>query len=206
MAVEEITTDVLVQALEAAAHSFAPDELAYLALTSKVELPIRDRLAWVLHTALPGKIVAREWRRTDLAVLDSSGTVPLALIEAKALYSFDVASSAGRGTAYFPGLVSGDITKARKLSREIGQDPAVFALVFVTHPMGEPPNLPNIIKYVSAIRGSARYGSPAKVRDLAAKHLGQALERLGPVRNGQMDAGSAFGTPTAVDYWIVGPV
>jgi hypothetical protein len=60
MTVDEITTDALVRALEASVRSFAPNELAYLALTSKVELPIRDRLAWSLHTALPGKIVARE--------------------------------------------------------------------------------------------------------------------------------------------------
>ncbi|UYY81973.1 hypothetical protein OIT41_02535 [Arthrobacter sp. YA7-1] len=44
----EITAVYLAQVLETAASSFAPGELAYLALTSRVELPLRDRLAWSL--------------------------------------------------------------------------------------------------------------------------------------------------------------
>ncbi|MFE5011829.1 hypothetical protein ACFRJ3_45880 [Streptomyces sp. NPDC056696] len=49
-----ITADLLEKALLAAADSCAPGELAYLALTSKPELAIRDRLAWVLHRRLSG--------------------------------------------------------------------------------------------------------------------------------------------------------
>lgn len=41
---------LLVENLEKAAESFAPDELAYLALTSKIERPWQDRLAWSLHS------------------------------------------------------------------------------------------------------------------------------------------------------------
>ena len=37
------------ETMESLDQEFSQDELAYLALTSKVELPIRDRLAHTLH-------------------------------------------------------------------------------------------------------------------------------------------------------------
>lgn len=55
----------LIEGLRGAAASFDPGELAYLALTSKSEHIIRDRLAWTLSTR--GHRVARDWRaRGDL--------------------------------------------------------------------------------------------------------------------------------------------
>src|SRR5438105_184489 len=77
----------LIAGLRDAAASFDPGELAYLALTSKVEHAVRDRLAWALSKR--GHCVAREWRRTDLAVLDEAGD-PRAALEAKATYTHDV--------------------------------------------------------------------------------------------------------------------
>ena len=44
-----LTKDVLLQVLEDAGTSFERAELAYLAVTSKVEFPVRDRFAWELH-------------------------------------------------------------------------------------------------------------------------------------------------------------
>ena len=51
------TKDVLLQGLEDAGTSFEPGELAYLALTSKVELPVRDRFAWELHRRLEDRTI-----------------------------------------------------------------------------------------------------------------------------------------------------
>ena len=78
----------LEKALSNVGRDFEEDQLAFLALTSKPELQIRDALAWRLHRALPDLIVSREWRRTDLAVLDRAGN-PLMLLEAKAMATFD---------------------------------------------------------------------------------------------------------------------
>src|SRR3954447_11031963 len=69
---------------------FERDELAFLALTSKIELPIRDRLAYSLYQRLDECLVAREWKRVDLAVLSDDGKTPVMLLEAKALFTFDL--------------------------------------------------------------------------------------------------------------------
>ncbi|MFJ9634483.1 hypothetical protein ACIRU8_43005 [Streptomyces sp. NPDC101175] len=199
----QITAGLIAEQLEAAASSFATGELAYLALTSKVELPLRDRLAWSLHTALPEFVVAREWHRSDLAVLDLDARIPHALIEAKAMYSFDVARADGPGLAAYTSKIAADLNKARDLARDAPT--GVFGLAFVTHPQGAPPHLPNVIKYISGIRGALRLGTETEVRQAAAANLSSALRDLGPVLGGRLDAGEAFGVNIAIDYWIVGP-
>ena len=67
---------------------FKKDELAYLALTGKIEHPIRDRLAFRLHKRLKNLKIVREWKRTDLAILDSNN-IPTRILELKAMYTFD---------------------------------------------------------------------------------------------------------------------
>ena len=45
-------------------NCFSDNELAYLALTSKVEQPIRDRLAFALYGAIGEEcVVSREWAK-----------------------------------------------------------------------------------------------------------------------------------------------
>ncbi|MGW0882552.1 hypothetical protein [Streptomyces sp. NPDC002671] len=58
-----LTTDLLDSCLQSAGQSFEDGELAYLALTSQVENPVRDRVAYQLHRLLAGTRldVGREW-------------------------------------------------------------------------------------------------------------------------------------------------
>lgn len=59
-----------------------PDDLAYLFATGKSELEIRNQIALYMHRNLnPNYIVAREWHRHDLAVLENGK--PSILIEGK---------------------------------------------------------------------------------------------------------------------------
>ena len=44
--------NILIQSLEQVVDEFGKDELAFLALTTKIELPLRDRLAYVLYKKL----------------------------------------------------------------------------------------------------------------------------------------------------------
>ena len=62
--------DGLSAAVAGLATAFEAGELAFLAATSKPELPIRDRVAWQLSRSLGADyVVSREWRRADIAVL-----------------------------------------------------------------------------------------------------------------------------------------
>jgi hypothetical protein len=72
--------------------------LGYLAITSKPELPIRDRVAWYFHWKHPSLIAAREYwvksernsnrgKRVDLALLELNDAAlrPVVLVEFKAM-------------------------------------------------------------------------------------------------------------------------
>lgn len=69
---------------------FAENELAFLGATSRIDLPIRDKVAFQLHKQYGNDfLVSREWRRfdfpgrCDIALLDKMGK-PEALIQFKA--------------------------------------------------------------------------------------------------------------------------
>lgn len=110
---------------------------AFLALTGKVELQVRDLLAWQLQVDYcnsHGLVAAREYQRCDLAVLD--GAVPVALLEAKALYVFDLVTPAT--LKEYVGALKADADKARSLAHQLGHPQARLALlVLTTHFGGE---------------------------------------------------------------------
>jgi hypothetical protein len=66
--------------------AFEPDELAYLALTSKPELQVRDRFTWRLLRS--AHVAGREWKRADLVLLNEDYE-PRVFLEAKAAYTAD---------------------------------------------------------------------------------------------------------------------
>lgn len=183
-------------ALAGAAKSFAENELAYLALTSKVEHPIRDRVAWALHSTLTTHFVAREWRRCDLAILETNGS-PAALVEAKAMYSYDAVSD--RKMAAYRGWMVSDIAKANKLAS--GSSAEVFVLLLVTHVVGLPDAPDGVVKYRRHIeRATAPH---LLVRSRTA--IRECVADLGVARNEKLCTGNALGVDVSLEYWLIGP-
>ena len=62
---------------------------AWVAVTGKPELFVRDHLGADLSAHNPDLIVSREWNKHDLVLLDQDVN-PLVVIEGKALYDFDL--------------------------------------------------------------------------------------------------------------------
>lgn len=77
----------LLAELEVVAKSFRKNELAYLSMTGGIENPIRDRLAWSLHSHLYETTdVIREWKRRDIALFPvKKPKEPSAIIELKSM-------------------------------------------------------------------------------------------------------------------------
>jgi hypothetical protein len=182
--------------------SFTPDELAYLSVTSKIELPLRDRLAWLLHRTLsPELVVAREWRRADLAVLH--GLEALAQVEAKAMYSFDVLSEVNR-QAYARRLRA-DAAKMHALA------PAsdTYLLALVTDVAGEIPIdlRRHVVKYSAGIRRAAlAAGTDGTVAPARAAWLTELATFNAPVVHKTLAGGSVWGLDVTVDTFLVGPL
>ena len=199
MVTESEICATLIDALHRLANAFAPDELAFLATTTKAELPIRDRLGYLLYTeALRGGkyIVTREWQRFDLALLTHDGA-PLALIELKCFYTFDM--FAPKAASMFPSAVARDVAKlGRHASSSGSHQPITFTLLLATHLHEQPPkHLDCAIKYSKGIR---RYWPPS--REEALSQVDLHFPPTGEIARGELHAGQAFGIPVSVLYWL----
>lgn len=140
--------------------SFDAEKFAYLALTSKVENPIRDEVCYLLHKLYAGKnenkyFVAREWnknrKKSDLAVLEWSGNKlePKLIIEFKNCYSFDFFTEGRRKT--FQNALKDDFKKADNIVKEVNNNIKCYAILIVTYIDSEiPENLNSIIKYATS--------------------------------------------------------
>lgn len=87
---EIMTPDEVEKEIKAALSALSDDpSLGYLAVTSKPELPVRDRVAWHFHRKHRNLFAAREYSigprmKVDLALLDAS-LDPVVLVEFKAM-------------------------------------------------------------------------------------------------------------------------
>jgi hypothetical protein len=193
---------VLLEELHRTGESFGKDELAYLALTSKVEFQVRDKLAYRLHCRLGETfVVAREWKRRDLAILKEGR--PVLVLELKASYSYSAAKDPSERSEYFVRLQN-DLDKARST---LGDGPEIYALLLVTHPMGEIDGAyRDVVKYLRGITGAVKkLRSAEAVRNASSDALSALFHCIAPVERGEWNGGSAFGTSVAIDYWLVGP-
>jgi hypothetical protein len=172
---------------------FEPNELAYLALTSKPELQVRDRLAYRLYRR--GLIVAREWRRIDLVILEENQ--PRAVLECKAT-SGRAARRAVRSVArpWYEREISGDMDKARKLA----SGAEIFTLLIITFVLDPiPPELRGLVKYPDRHTAAAD-------RNAARTRVATFLNQLGPAESWVLENGEAFGMRVTVEGWLCGPV
>lgn len=192
-----LTEERLVESINQTFSEFRTSELAYLALTSKIEHAFRDRLAFLLHTLYlaDGYLIAREWDRVDLVAVGPTG-LPQILIELKAAYSFDVCKE----EPWFSSRIATDLVKARKLGGTGGN---VYALLLLTHVTGNvAPRFRKLIKYSSGINSSMQVQSVADVLPTARERIASIYaSRI--AAEGESAAGVAFGLEVTLCYWLL---
>ena len=177
---------------------FEPGELAFLAATSKIEQPIRDRLSWRLQQTLKDYDVVREWRRADIAILKDKS--PVAVIELKAMYTFDAALN---NHMQFVAAISKDEQKALKL---VGPDVPIFTILLAAHPKPINPDLMKpFIKYRNDIIRSLRTATCKRVADEADRIVTDSFLSKAPrnlaFRHIIRGNGESFTVPFDVHVW-----
>lgn len=191
----------LSESLSGIGSSFQPHELAFLAATSKVELPIRDRLAWTLQRTLGEEFtVAREWRRADLAVLADDGVV--AQLEAKALYSFNVLQPANR-KAYLDRLAA----DAAKMAALAASDRYLLSMLVDVRGEIRPDLNSHVVKYSSGIAAGIKASGDtvrADASDLWLSELAGTFDS--PTEEVQVDGGRVWDLDVSVDLFLTGPL
>jgi len=193
--------NTLIQSLNSTAKDFRKDELAFLALTTKIELPLRDRWASMLYKGLAKQklIVSREWKRVDLAILKESR--PVVLVELKAMYTFDVVNGGVSGKKLV-GCLKQDMKNAENLAN---RSTSIYGVLLVTHPKEIiPNNLVGVVKYQSRINSAFKsFGKQKEIAKIASERTENLLRKSKILEKGTLQGGSAFGIKTDVLYWIV---
>ncbi len=193
--------------------AFRQNELAYLALTSKIELAIRDRIAFYCNLHGKNITVAREWhspahgknQRTDIAIFCKSPL--LALIEIKAIYTLDAFFNP-KSRDYFLNIIRNDQSKSASVATNLVSAQKVsvqtYELLLAVHPhvtLGT--SLNPIIKYISQInkcinRHGDKYFNKAqtKIRNILSSASLNYEE-------GIIKGGCAFGVDVDVIWWLI---
>lgn len=180
---------------------FKENELAYLALTSKIELPIRDKFAFRLHTELSpqGLLISREWERSDIAIIKNGK--PIALFEFKAMYTFDGTKDVNG----FPNLMIKDVKKIQKMATS---DTKLYSILLATHPLKEiDESLSGVVKYANGVnKAFSRYKTAEKILETCNSNIeGFFGSKTIKVTRGNINAGECFGIKVKIPFWIIGP-
>lgn len=184
---------------------FGKNELAYLALTSKAEKPIVDRLAFRLQRDHGGArtAVAREYTNPRIARVDLAVVVdrmPRLLLEAKATHAFN----ARREQPRFRADLRADAEKLRGYQADDEADQptkVVLLLTTYTHPLPEQ-NWDRIVKYAAEIRRHHR-SSIEELKSQLDKRLPEP--EFVRVASGDIPGGRAFDIDVTIHYRLLGP-
>jgi len=191
---------LLLNAIDHLSQSFSLDELAYLALTSKPELHIRDRIAWHIHSLNQKILVAREWHNRDLVLLYK--LQPVCIVELKAMYTFDAIYNPNK----FIKWMREDINKARK---ESTRETEIYSVILAVHPHAEiPEESQGVVKFYKGINRAfhKNSNSSSAIKTRARNNFEDQFKRCPKLHyGGEIHAGSAFKIGVDILYWIYGP-
>jgi hypothetical protein len=197
-------TTLVISTLKSIENKYSHNELAYLALTQKVEHAVRDKLAYLLHLSLedkPSLLVCREWLRADLAIIQHED--PLLVLEAKAIYSFDLINEGCESN--IAKLVEDDLKKATKFAHtdSIARPLEALALVIATHPNTAPSDdFKQAVKYHRAVK---KHANELNNYQAACSIMDQKMNGFELLHSQQISAGSAFGVDVSIFFWLYRP-
>lgn len=196
--------DVLQTSLESVQTEFKPDELAYLALSSKIELPIRDRLAHVLHCKLgTNYVVAREWNRCDLAILDAKTSLAIALVELKAIHTADFFNK-NKFDGYIKRIERDRERAMGKAVEKATKSTEVYNILLATHPLScIDIDSMEFSKYRRRINKTINGNCGHEAISMRATIEINNLYQSKIVTSGCYEGGKAWGVGCNVLYWLL---
>jgi len=190
-------TKMIINAIEIMKQRFSQDSTAlWVTATGKPELFVRDHFGAIIAEKNPDLIVAREWNKHDLALLDLNADVQV-LIEGKHLYDFDLHSKSIRAR-YRDSLLQ-DLEKMKK-----GVESRNYVSLLMTSIRTPIPNsLVRVTKYSRGInKALKKYGS-----DLMEKSVFEArdfLAEFGEIMfETELAKGQSLGLDIHLWMWLV---
>lgn len=187
------------------------DDMAYLFATGKSELEIRNALTLYLHRILePSQHALREWKRHDLAIVDSSGQ-PLLIVEGKVWSHTDVLTPKKLlvGERSIKSALENDIQKlvvSRKKHPNVRSFITIilFSIDVTSSTAAIKPG--EIVKYEALHRrGITKYATIKKLEDHGRAKLRNLLDNYGKSMFLPMWNGSYHGMEVSSEVLILEP-
>lgn len=205
-----MNTKKLMAAFLESTKQIGAEDLAYLFATGKSELEIRNQLALHMHASRkPHQVVAREWKRHDLTILESGA--PKVIIEGKSWIHFDATYDAKlrKGNR---SILSGMLKDIQKMKDTQSKFPGVqcfisILLFTVDVSRADKKELHNAqVTYADQHkRAIKKFESVDGVLQFARSNLKQMLEEHGSVQRKSFETGSYLGMPVYVDFFLMQP-
>lgn len=181
-----------------------------MALTSKIENPIRDEVAFHLYDKYDNNyIISREWAnkqrkggsRRDIAILDTKNN-PVLFFEFKNCYSFDLMLK-GKILRYIRDIKD-DFEKAKKSGNGKTK---IYEVLIVIHPKTViDDNFERVIKYNNQINRALKKNEEDKITKIGNKNFRKYANQNNLNINDSgsiIDDGKAFGVKCSIYYFIL---
>ncbi len=196
---------IIQEELNAIASYYNSNEVAYLALTAKVEATLRNKLAYRLQQRMMDEQttlqVARDWQDTDIAIITSSGQ-PEALIYLKSGYIPDETDANSSMIGFYPKKV----LDASQKSNQIGLDHTqTFAILFYTHqnkPVEEVYR--KSVKHDNAFLRAFKQHNAKEMLESAKNNITNFFNAKNlPITHILIDAGTCWDVKVDIHTWLV---
>jgi len=180
-------------------------DLAYLTLSGKVELPIRDHLAAWCASNFPDVTAAREWRFHDLALLGDAG--PEVIIEGKLWGSFNVLNDSklmSRSEHHgIRGAMEKDIQKIVKTSRESACKGFISTLIMGIDVSAVSGRNQQAVKYLPYwLKVGHRAGTMMETQSAACCALSNFASNYGQTETAEVFSGAAYGAQVTLSVVV----
>ncbi len=204
----KLTANDLAELTVGGLNFFSPDQLAFLFSVGKIELLVRNLLVQQIaaKVAIPeDQAVVREWKRHDLAFLESGQ--PTALFEGKAWLHSDAVSQSKldqSADSIWANHVS-DIAKIRETYKSGTKAKAFITMILSSVNVEKiEPELRTTVSYFDThARGIKQSGSFEQLRIQGNQNMVRLLEKHGQVISGELFSGEFAGAEVVADYFIL---
>ena len=183
--------------------TYGNNELAFLAMQGKIELQLRDKIAWYLEQNIPNNYcVKREYNipgkdllcRCDLAILDKNNKMqPVCLIEFKA-------HSAATFEKGYINKCKNDIAKMQDIAQGITSTPEIYYIFFQTEHQGTLPEDNGLIAYYGIIKNALK--NNLGVNDIH-KQWDDNYQDIGTINKIAINAGEYYGLKVYIHTMIL---
>jgi hypothetical protein len=183
-------------------NTYAKNELAFLAMQGKIELQLRDKIAWYIEQNIPENYsVKREYNtpgsgreKCDLSILDkNNGMRPVCLIEFKA-------HSAATFEKGYINKCTNDIAKMQSIAQGITPAPEVYYIFFQTQHQGVLPADNGLIAYYGIIKNALN--KKIGVNDIH-KQWDDNYRNIGTINKITIEAGEYYGLKVDIHAMIL---